>query len=107
MKHARYLAVALTLLLILVVAVPPAGQPRLVAQDARIVTQTFYPQTALTGSSTVYSASPRTVNGNDITRVVAFQTADVFVTGDITSTTRLTVTVQFSADGANWADAEY
>jgi hypothetical protein len=65
----------------------------------------LYPATALTGSGTVQSASPRTVGGVDLSNVRYYYAVDLFVTADFASTGTLTATVQLSADGTNWADA--
>lgn len=64
----------------------------------RQLTATLYPATAISNGTTVYSAA------SVITR---WNSADVFVGVDLTSTAFLTVTVQLSPDGTNWADADY
>jgi hypothetical protein len=74
----------------------------------QIKTWTFYPATAVTGSGTAYSSSPkRTSTGIDVSRVKDWHSADVFVTVDISGTATLTVTPQFSTDASNWTDATY
>jgi hypothetical protein len=75
---------------------------------AGVKTYTFYPATALSGSTqTVYSSSPYDVAGRDVTLVKYWNQADVFVTVDLGTASSLTVTPQHSPDQANWADAYY
>ena len=64
----------------------------------RQLTSTLYPATAISNGTTVYSTAATTTRWNS---------ADVFVAVDLTSTAFLTVTVQLSPDGTNWADADY
>lgn len=73
----------------------------------KVVTYQYYPAKRLTGSGTVYSAAPRVQSGIDVSRVGAFNSADVFVNVDITGTGAITITPQFSADQVNWSDADY
>lgn len=71
-----------------------------------VKTWTFHgPTYAISGTG--YSASPRTQSGVDVTKVGAWQAADIFLTGDISGTATITLTPQFSPDGANWANAAY
>jgi len=76
-------------------------------------TYTFYPETALsvTSTTTSYSSSPRYDTSvspqQDMTRVRMWNEADVFVTVDLGTATTITVTAQHSADGSDWADAFY
>jgi hypothetical protein len=65
----------------------------------------LYGPTALTGSGSANTASPRTVSGVDLSLVRYYYAADIFITADFATSGTLTGTVQFSADGANWADA--
>ncbi len=67
---------------------------------------TFYGPT-VTVSGTTYSATPLTVQGQDASLVVAWHSADVFVTADVSGTATVTVTPQLSADQVNWTDADY
>lgn len=64
----------------------------------RQVTSTLYPATAISNGTTVYSGAAVSSRWNS---------ADVFVAVDLTGTAFLTVTVQLSPDGVNWADADY
>lgn len=103
--HAAGLALALLLVLVAAVAASvSAPQPGTVA---RAVSYTFIPETVLDGSATAYSETPRVVSGEDVSRITPWHSADVFVTGDVTPTHRMTVTAQLSVDGVNWADAIY
>jgi len=70
-------------------------------------TALLYPATALSGTTTVYSAAPRPVNGQDASLVRQFNSADLFVTADLSGTATITVTPQFSPNQVNWADAQY
>jgi hypothetical protein len=79
-------------------------QPGTVSTTSTVV---MYPATALSATGTVYSASPRQANGQDVSKVRAFNSADVFVTVDISGTAAITVTPQFSPDQVNWADAKF
>jgi hypothetical protein len=111
-KLGRPLAVVVLAAMLLVALVAPMvmaqGEPQ-AGTVSGVTTYTYYPTTALTGSGTAYSAAPRTVSGQDLSRAVKYYNAmDVFVTVDlITSTGTITVTPQFSADQANWANAYY
>jgi len=67
---------------------------------------TFYaPGSGIT--ETAYTASPRTEYGEDVSVAWLYNAVDVFVTADVSGTDTLTVTPQFSADAANWADAYF
>jgi len=67
----------------------------------------LYPTAALSGTTTVYSAAPRPVNGQDASLVRQFNSADLFVTADLSGTATITVTPQFSPNQVNWADAKF
>lgn len=99
---------ALTLLTALVVpgvlADNGAPQPGTVTLTS---TSILYPAAALSGTGTVYSAAPRIVSGQDVSQVRRFNSADVFVTADISGTAVITVTPQFAPDQSGWADAHY
>lgn len=63
-------------------------------------TYTLFASRALTNSTaTTYTLSP--------TRFPNWATADIFVTADVSGTDTLTATVQYSSDGANWANGTY
>lgn len=82
---------------------PSAGAAELgapaAATHAVVEDRLMYPSTAI--STTTYSSSslagrdPRVING--------WAGGDAFITADFASTGTLTTTVQFSADGVNWA----
>lgn len=102
-------AIALLLLLFMVLGVQQmqaAGEPY-PGTVSRAVTLEFYPATALTGDGATASDSPRTINGQDITLVSTWHSADVFATVDITPTGTVTITPLLSADGQNWATATF
>jgi hypothetical protein len=87
--------------------------PQAAAQDVFVQpvtvqrTYTLYGPTAVT-TSTVNTASPNLDTYNrDMAVTTGFGTADVFVTVDGTGTFTATSTVQVSADGVNWATADY
>lgn len=66
----------------------------------------FSPTTYIV-SGTTNTASPRVQSGVDVTKVSQWNAADIFLTGDISGTTIITLTPQFSPDASNWADAYY
>ncbi|MCL4295674.1 MAG: hypothetical protein KJ077_08100 [Anaerolineae bacterium] len=66
----------------------------------------FSPTTYIV-SGTTNTASPRVQSGVDVTKVSQWNAADIFLTGDISGTTIITLTPQFSPDASNWADATY
>ncbi|MGD9728838.1 MAG: hypothetical protein AB7V39_21000, partial [Nitrospiraceae bacterium] len=104
---------ALIVMLLIVAMLLPArsglaeGEPVFNGQTKQL-TVTLYPQTAVTSSGTVYSASPRTtVAGRDDSSVNGWTQADVFIKTDIATSGTLTATVQFSPNGSDWATADY
>lgn len=64
---------------------------------------TLYSQTFVTNTTTLYGGS----SSGEATRFQSFNALDVFVTGAISGTRTVTVTMQVSPDGSNWADATY
>ena len=68
-----------------------------------IESYTMYAQTFVTNTTTLYGGD----SSGEATRFRNYNGLDVFVTGDISGTRTCTVTMQYSADGANWADATY
>lgn len=101
---------------VLVVAVLVAGGFLLPAAQAEAsvtpvskqLTATLYAATAVTGSGTANTAQPKTdAAGRNLADTTGWSVADVFVTTDIATSGTLTATVQFSADGVNWASADY
>ncbi len=110
-KLPRLFWLAVLTVLLLAVLVPFAvmadtGEP-LPGSITGVGTYTFYPTTVVTGSGTAYSTSPYLYRGLDVTKVRDFNSADIFVTVDITPSAILTITPQFSADQSNWTDAKY
>lgn len=73
----------------------------------RTQTLLFFPETALGAAATTYSASPQTLNGEDITKIGPWNSAEIFVSAQFTTNAQLTVTAQLSPDQIHWADAEY
>jgi hypothetical protein len=68
-----------------------------------ITTVTFADGSAPISSTTYYND-----NGDSSVYGTQFwHSADVFVTADVTGTNTITVTPQWSADGASWVDAQY
>lgn len=68
----------------------------------------LHPAAAASGAGTAYTASPRELSpGVDASAVAGFANVDIFATVDISDTGNVTLTVQFSADGTNWADYTY
>lgn len=68
----------------------------------------LYPATQLSAGATTYTASPRTLSpGVDASAVTGWANVDIFPTVDLESAGYVTLTLQFSADGTNWADADY
>jgi hypothetical protein len=97
--NARALVAICVLCLALATGAPPAlaqnGQP--VPMHVIFPAQRLQDQTA-------YSASPQiTRPGVDITRVIAYDQADIFVTAFGEPGFSLKTTVEFSADGESWA----
>lgn len=100
---------ALLLVAVLLVSI---GGPAQAQERAPAVTKQstylLYPTTAISGSATTYTASPRNVaTGLDASKVNGWANVDVFATVDIATSAYVTLTLQYSADGANWADADY
>lgn len=69
--------------------------------------QTFWGGTVIAGSTVTYTSAPKLVYGSDISLVWLYHSADIFVTADITPSSYLTITPQFSVDQSNWTDATY
>lgn len=68
----------------------------------------LYPATQVSAGSTTYTSSPRELSpGVDASAVAGWANVDLFATVDISGTGFVTVTLQYSADGVNWADADY
>jgi hypothetical protein len=107
----RLLLVTMLLMLAAVAVVNMA--PQAAAQDVFVQpvtvqrTYTLYGPTAVT-TGTVNTAAPNLdVYNRDMALTTGFGTADVFIAVDGTGTFTATSTVQLSADGVNWATADY
>lgn len=113
-----YLRMPATIVLVavlLLLAMLWAMQQATVAQAAgepepgtvqQIETRTFYGPTALT-TGTVYSTYTTTLGSGIVGAVGSYNSADVFLVVDVTGVATATITAQFSADGTNWANADY
>lgn len=102
---AGIVAVLLVSLLVPVVWADSSGpSPATVTETA---TYTYYPETAVSGSTTFYSSAPRMVSGVDVSDVRKWNSIDVFASVDISSSDTVTITPQFSVDQTNWVDAYY
>ena len=107
--HNRFYVALLALLVTIALSVAiraDSGEPYPGAVS-RVATYVFYPATAVTGSTTIYSSSPQLSNSQDFTRVSNWNSADVYVTGQVASSQRFTVTAQTSPDQATWANAAF
>lgn len=54
-----------------------------------------------------YVTTTTTINPASVTRLVYYNDVDLFVTADFSTTGVITMTPQYSADNANWANATY
>lgn len=100
-------ALLLVALLLVTIGGPTQAQERAPAVTKQ-KTLLLYPATQISAGATTYTASPRMISpGVDASVVAGFANVDIFPTVDIAGTGNVTLTLQFSADGANWADADY
>jgi len=108
--HRRLLRILSALAVLATLAFAPApaqavGEPPPTTYARTVV---LYPATALTGSGTVTSDSPRAASGvADVSKTESYAVADIFVTTDAVTSTVVTTIVQFSADQTNWVNATY
>lgn len=58
-------------------------------------------------TETTYTSQPKTVQGQDVSIIWLYHSADIFVTADVSGTDTITVTPQVSVDGTNWTDVTY
>jgi hypothetical protein len=102
-------AVVLLLALFSTMALAMPSEPT-VTPVAKQLTVTLYGPTAIT-TSTVTSTAPGVLDGNgrEVAKTTGWSNADVFVTVDchLGGACNLVATVQVSADGTNWATADY
>ncbi len=80
-----------------------SGDPQ-IGKPVGWASYTFY-NAQLTSNATQYSASPLTRSGLDLSKVVQWGVAEVFVTADVSGTATVTVTPQLSNDATNWVSA--
>lgn len=100
--------VALTLALLLLggVLLLPSAPASAQAPASNQLTTTLLAATAVSG--TVNTGVPNIDSqGRDVAQTAGWSKADVFLLASVASGATLTATVQFSADGTNWANAEY
>lgn len=71
---------------------PPAGTAN------SVQSYTLYPSEVITVDGTIYS---------DAQNLAYWNAAEIFITADVASGALITVTAQVSADGTNFADADY
>lgn len=107
--------ITVAVLLLTVAAMILASGPRVSAEVAapatggvtRVATYVYYSGAQLE-DETAYTAAPLLLStGEDASRVADFHAVDLFVTATVSGTAELTTTLQYSADGTNWADAYY
>lgn len=110
-----YLPVILTLLLLLginvvftsIQPVAAVGEPTS-AHVESAATYTLFEATPITQTGTTYTASPNPIDGAaDASLIENWASADLFIVLDGTGYFTVTATPQFSADGINWANADY
>lgn len=97
------LAGALLVGLAMLPAAPAAAQAPL----ANHLTVSVYAAASISGTTVNTSAPNIDAEARDVSLTTGWKTVDVFVTADVASSGTLTATVQVSADGTNWADADY
>lgn len=100
-------ALVLVALLLVMMGGPAQAQERAPAVTKQ-KTLLLHAPAAASGAGTAYTSSPREISpGVDASAVAGFANVDIFATVDISDTGNVTLTVQFSADGTNWADYTY
>lgn len=111
MKAKVFVGVVVALLLVVALVAGMGSQAQAQERAPAIAKQStylLYPTTAISGAATTYTASPRNVaTGLDASQVNGWANVDVFATVDIATSAYVTLTLQYSADGVNWADADY
>ncbi len=108
MRRIAYFGVALLVAVLLLsgVALLPTGPVQAQAPVSNQLTTVLLPATAVSG--TVNTARPNLdAQARDVAKTTGWTTADVFIVANVASGATLTATVQFSADGINWANGEY
>lgn len=108
--RSRLLFLFLVLVAVLAFAIPAVrandGAP-LPGTVVGIKTAVLYPATMLRGTGTTYTASPRIIGDEDLSRTRFYNAADLFVTAVVSGTATVTATAQLSADGRSWTNATY
>lgn len=99
------MALLLVLALFGTMQVQAVGEPE-PGTVTQVETRAFYGPTALNGVTT-YSTYTDTFNGGYVGAVGRYNSADVFLTIDVTGFATGTVVTQLSADGVNWTNADY
>lgn len=96
-------AVLLILAMLLPGPMPAVAQP---APSNQMTVNVYQP--ALITDTTVNTASPNIDSAaRDVSLTAGWKSVDIFVTGAVSGTAWLTATAQVSADGTNWANANY
>lgn len=109
MKRTSLAAAALMLCVAIAMLLTPGPAPVAQAQ-APASNQMTVDVLAATyiATSTVNSAAPNVDSeGRDVSKTAGWGSVDIFVTGDVSGTATLTATMQVSADGTNWTNANY
>jgi len=107
-KRVTAVLAALMIVLAALVLMQPAATPA-AAQDAPSSQMTVDVLSATyIATNTVNTAAPNVDSaGRDVSKTAGWKSVDVFVTGTLSGTAWLTATAQVSADGTNWANANY
>jgi len=101
------IALALVVLLAGSVAASQPGEPLPGTVQGIRGPNMFWNGAVVAGSTVTYTDAPKTVFGSDISLIWMYHSADIFVTADISPSSYITITPQFSVDQSNWADATY
>jgi hypothetical protein len=103
------ISIAVVLLVVLLASMATAmpNEPTVTPVQKQL-TVTLFTAANISGTTTT-TAAPGVLdtNGREVAKTTGWSGADVFVTIDGTGTFTLTATVQVSADGTNWATADY
>lgn len=97
------ISVLLILAMLLPGPLPAIAQP---APTNQLTVDVYQP--ALITDTTVNTARPNNDSmARDVSQTGGWKSVDIFVTGTVSGTAWLTATAQVSADGLNWANANY
>jgi len=90
---------------------PNPGDPQAARVSSWSQVYTIYTENNITTTTTRYSSSPKTISGIDASNFLqsggAYNSADVFVSADISGTATIYITPQLSIDAVNWTNADY